>query len=310
VRKPVYAGYLADPFLLRTPEGIVAYGTGRPDDSAATLCTAAVSDDAQTWRPVGTILIGPGAEVGTDYWAPEVAFEEGEYWMYYSVGHGIAGHHVRVAHATSPLGPFVDTGVNLTPNDSFAIDAHPFRDEDGSWYLFFARDVLDAERPGTHLAAVRLTSMTSVGAEVTPILAPNADWQIYERDREMYGRRFAWHTLEGPSVILRDGTYYLFFSGGSWEGSGYGVSYATAQHPLGPWTAAAGDNPLVLSTALTGLTGPGHSSILRGDDGRDLIAYHAWDSGMSKRQMYIDEVSWTDGIPTVIEGFAAGVLGD
>jgi GH43 family beta-xylosidase len=197
----------------------------------------------------------------------------------------------------------MDTGVNLTAGQSFAIDAHPFRDDDGSWYLFFARDVLDAERPGTHLAAMRLTSMTSVDGEVIPILAPNADWQIYERDREMYGRRFTWHTLEGPSVIVREGTYYLFFSGGSWEGSGYGVSYATAPSPLGPWTAAPGDKPLVLSTALTGLVGPGHSSILRTGP-RDLIAYHAWDSALTKRQMYIDEISWAGGVPAVTAGFA------
>ena len=303
VRKPVYDGYLADPFLLRTPGGFVAYGTGRPDGSPATECAAIVSDDARSWRPVAPVLVGPSAAVGTDYWAPEVVFEAGEYWMYYSIGHGIAGHHVRVARSTSPLGPFIDAGVNLTAGQSFAIDAHPFRDEDGTWYLFFARDVLDAERPGTHLATVRLTSMTSVDGEVIPILAPNADWQIYERAREMYGRRFTWHTLEGPSVILREGTYYLFFSGGSWEGSGYGVSYATARSPLGPWTAAPGDKPLVLSTALTGLVGPGHNSILRTGT-QDLIAYHAWDSGLTKRQMYIDELSWEGGVPAVTAGFA------
>ena len=61
-----------------------------------------------------------------------------------------------MAVADSPLGPFRDLGLDLTPDESFAIDAHPFLDDDGRRYLFFARDVLDAERPGTQLAVVPL----------------------------------------------------------------------------------------------------------------------------------------------------------
>ena len=83
------------------------------------------------------------AELGTDYWAPEVVEADGRFWLYYSVGHGDAGHHLRVAVADHPFGPFRDTGVNLTPHEQFAIDPHPFRDDDGTWYLFYARDVLD-----------------------------------------------------------------------------------------------------------------------------------------------------------------------
>ncbi|WP_208020614.1 hypothetical protein [Labedella phragmitis] len=56
---------------------------------------------------------------------------------------GAESHHIRLAVADDRLGPLRDLDVNLTPDESFAIDAHPFRDHDGRWYLFFARDVLD-----------------------------------------------------------------------------------------------------------------------------------------------------------------------
>ena len=79
------------------------------------------------------------------------------------MGHGDTAHHLRVAVAESPYGPFDDCDVHLTADERFAIDPHPFR------------DVLDAERVGS------------------------ADWQIFARDREIYGVR-DWHTLEGPSV--------------------------------------------------------------------------------------------------------------
>ncbi|GAA4144535.1 glycoside hydrolase family 43 protein [Leifsonia shinshuensis] len=310
--EPAYDGYFADPFLTRFDGGFIAYGSGddRALDGTETRAFEALrSPDLVNWTSAGGVLERLDPSLGDAYWAPEVVASDGAYWMFFSVGHGIAGHHLRVARADSPLGPFVDQGVNLTPGESFAIDAHPFRDADGSWYLFFARDVLTGTRPGTHLAVLRLDGMTRAGSDPVAVLAPDADWQLYARARRMYGRTLDWHTLEGPAVVRRDDQYHLFFSGGSWEGDGYGVSVATAPHPLGPWThepRAAAD---VLSTGLTGLLGPGHNSVLRLDDGADLIAFHAWDAGGGKRQLFIAPLDWSGGLPRVVlagPGSAAG----
>jgi arabinan endo-1,5-alpha-L-arabinosidase len=297
MREPVYSGYLADPFLVRTPDGYIVYGTGDPAEGGT--FEAIVSDDLSRWRSIGRVLERPDPVLGSDFWAPEVVFDDGRYWMFYSVGHGIAGHHIRVASCTSPLGPFVDEGVNLTPDESFAIDAHPFHGLDGSWYLFFARDVLDSPTRGTHLAVVRLATMTSTEGEVRSVLSPYAPWQIFERDRLMNGQIRDWYTLEGPTVVQHDAAYYLFFSGGSWEGPGYGVAYATAPGPLGPWKPQGGEGPTVLNSTSVGLIGPGHNSILRLDSGQHLIAYHAWNSARSRRQTFIDPLNWVDGVPMV-----------
>ncbi|MGH1525987.1 family 43 glycosylhydrolase [Leifsonia sp. L25] len=159
--EPVYDGYFADPFLARSGGEFIAYGSGddRLLDGTETHAFEALrSPDLLHWSSAGGVLERPDPALGDAYWAPEVVAADGAYWMFYSVGHGIVGHHLRVARADSPLGPFVDQGVNLTPGESFAIDAHPFRDADGTWYLFFARDVLTGDRPGTHLAVLRLDS--------------------------------------------------------------------------------------------------------------------------------------------------------
>ncbi|MFY0577862.1 family 43 glycosylhydrolase [Cystobacter fuscus] len=129
-RNPVHDAYFADPFVLRVGEGYVAYGTGRVVDGRA--FEVLISSDLVTWRSVGGALELLPPELGGDYWAPEVAEADGRWWMYYSVGHGDVGHHLRVAVADHPTGPFVDQGVNLTPDERFAIDASPFRDEDGT----------------------------------------------------------------------------------------------------------------------------------------------------------------------------------
>ena len=297
-RKPVWSGYFADPFLTRDADGFVAYGSGDPRHSVPGF-EAIRSEDLSSWTWAGRVFEGVDPAFGDAYWAPEVVNADGAWWLYYSVGQGIEGHHIRVARSDAALGPFVDTGVNLTPDEPFAIDAHPFRDVDGSWYLYFARDVLDDPRPGTHLAVKRMIGMTSVDERTTSVLAPDSDWQIYERDRHMYGRVLDWHTLEGPTVVPHGNSYVLFFSGGSWEGEGYGVSFATAPHPLGPWTHVPAPAPDVLSSAITGLVGPGHNSILRAPDRDDLIAYHAWNDARSARQMYLEPIIWHGDRPSL-----------
>jgi GH43 family beta-xylosidase len=302
VSGPAWDGYLADPFVLRLPDGgYAAYGSGPPAASQPSddrVFQALWSPDLRTWHERGRVLHRLPPEEGDEYWAPEVAVVGGAYWMYYSVGRGIDGHGVRVARADAPFGPFTDTGVRLTPGERFAIDAHPFRDDDGRWYLFYARDVLDHPRPGTHLAVVPLARPDAVAGPPVEVLAPFADWQLYERDRAMYGRRFDWYTLEGPFVVRRLGRYWLTFSGGAWTGPGYAVSWAVADHPLGPWTPAPdGDAPLLRTG--DGLVGPGHDSVVVGPDGADIIAFHSWDAGRTRRQMRLRRFEVTASGPLI-----------
>lgn len=296
--RPVHAGYFADPFVLRLPEGgFAAYGTDPTSTSAEAAFEVLLSDDLVSWRSAGLALRRLQPEMGDEYWAPEVCFRDGVWWMYYSVGHGIRGHHLRVARADHPTGPFLDVGVNLTPEESFAIDPHPFRDADGEWYLYFARDVLEAERAGTHLAVARLPEPAALESSRS-VLAPYADWQIYERGRAMYGSIYDWHTLEGPSVVRRQGEYWMTFSGGAWTGPGYAVSWASSPTPLGPWTPAPASAPALLKSGPS-LVGPGHNSLVVGPDGRDRIAFHAWNAEQTARQMHLAVIEFAQEGPAV-----------
>lgn len=303
---PAFLGYFADPFVLALEGGgYVAYGSGEPPSAGSSpncdlrVFEALYSDDLLSWQSRGGVLERVHPQLGDEYWAPEVVFAEGAYWLYFSVGHGIVGHHIRVARSESPFGPFVDLGQNLTPNELFAIDAHPFKDADGQWYLFFARDVLDAPRAGTHLAVAPLRTMTSLASQPVVVLEPTADWQIYARNREMYGRAFDWHTLEGPSVVYRGGRYWLTYSGGAWTGPNYAVSWASAEHPLGPWKAAPPEAPPLLQSARCGRVGPGHNSITVDRSGRDVIAFHSWDEERTMRRMHLAFVSFEPEGPRV-----------
>ena len=218
----------------------------RTATGSSTCCSRRTSSRGRTPGPRSQRL---GPEFGDQYWAPEVCRRDGAWWMYYSVGHDISGHHIRVARADEPTGPFLDLGVNLTPGETFAIDPHPFQDDDGRWYLFFARDVLEGDRPGTHLAVGRLDSPTEL-TDVAAALVPGRGLAAV-RARPIDVRRRVRLAHTGGSVrreAARD-RYWMTYSGGAWTGPGYQVSWASAPHPLGPWQAAPQDAPPILATS-------------------------------------------------------------
>ena len=291
-RNPVYAGYFADPFVLRHEGLYYAYGTNNRE-RAQEAFEILRSADLVNWTLVRRALPAVDGLAALDHWAPEVAEHGGRFYMYFSAGVEDREHRLRLAVADDPAGPFHYDGRVLTPHERFAIDAHPFRDDDGRWYLYYARDLLEGERVGTSLAVDRLIEMDRLAGAPVPVLGPSADWQIFRRARAMYGSVYDWHTLEGPFVVKRGGRYWLFYSGGRWSSKGYGVSYAVADSPLGPFVEPAGEGPAVLRSRPGALEGPGHNSVVVAPDGQDYIVFHAWDAAHTARRMCIDRLEWT-----------------
>ena len=83
--------------------------------------------------------------------------------------------------SASATGPFEDAGDALTPELPFAIDPCPFRDVAGPWWLFYATDLVEGDRPGTVLAVQRLRTMTELDGGPSVMLRATADWQLYRR---------------------------------------------------------------------------------------------------------------------------------
>lgn len=302
---PVWPGYFADPFVLRVGADYYAYGTGehldRDDAGAPRAFTILHSRDLVHWTRAGGAVVPPAGTESHSFWAPEVAAHDGRFYLFYSSAPAARDelHRVQVAVADDPRGPFHVRGPVLPAAEGFCIDAHPFRDpRDGCWYLFYAKDYFE-ERSGTGLAVVPLTAdLLRPAAAATPVLRANADWQIYERNRPLYGRTWAaWHTVEGPCVVTHAGRFYCFYSGGNWQTRDYGVSYATADHPLGPWRHAPEAGPVVLRERPPDALGPGHNSYVVAPDGNELLVYHAWDARRAARRMCLDPLVWTEAGP-------------
>ncbi len=309
-RNPVYPEYFGDPFVWKHGDDYFAVGTGSGEASGDLGKSGRVfpllhSLDLVHWKPAGEALDRPNADLGSNFWAPEVAYAEGQFWLYYSVGRGDKLHQIRVASSRDPLGPYRDVSDEplVAPRSPpFAIDPHPFQDDDGRWYLFYARDYLDAGfsrsfgrvRSGTALAMSRLLTMDKLEKKERTVLRARCDWQRFLANRLMYGGVFDWHTLEGPFIRKHEGRYYCFYSGGNWETGSYGVDYGVADQVAGPYSDAGNEKgPRVLRTSPGRVIGPGHNSFITGPDGLDYMVYHAWDPAMTARRMCIDPLVWT-----------------
>ncbi|MDQ1613206.1 MAG: hypothetical protein QOG00_3137 [Pyrinomonadaceae bacterium] len=297
-QNPVYGRDFPDPFILKHGGEYWAYCTGlRPDGRAFGVLH---STDLVEWHELGGALAPlPGEH--PCYWAPEVTYENGRFLMYYSVGNEKL-MHLRVATATHPAGPFTDSGHQLTDAE-FAIDAHVFVDEEGTRWLFYATDFLTHTHIGTGTVCDRMLDPFTLAGEPRPVTRARYDWQVYDPARKEKGG-VRWHTVEGPFVLRRKNLYYQMFSGGNWQNLTYGVSYALSERVgrADEWEQAAdGERVLpILRTIPEKVIGPGHNSVVRGTDNRQLFCvYHRWD-GEHGRVLAIDRLDWVGERMTVL----------
>lgn len=226
------------------------------------------------------------------YWAPEVTYSDGKFYLYYSAGNE-AQMEIRVAVSDRPDGGFVDSGKCLT-REEFAIDGHVFTDIDGSRYFFYATDFLEHTHIGTGVVVDKMIDWFTLASNPQPVTRAKFDWQVYDPARvEKGGVR--WHTVEGPFVIKRKGVYYQMFSGGNWQNTSYGVGFATTEDiesetEWQQFSDGVGALP-VLRTIPNKVIGPGHNSVIVGPNNRELFCvYHEWVNG--ERVLAIDRMDF------------------
>lgn len=296
----------ADPHAMFIDGELWVFPTGGPGGSwEADRFGAFSSKDLKTWTPRGEMIrreqIGWIKDDGAPehfLWAPGVASANGKYYLYFSVGPQIpTPSRIGVAVADKPEGPYIDsgkplvTGVLVKDGKGFeAIDPMVYTDpKSGKSYLYAGGSA------GSTLRVWELNpDMVSIAREV-PVAQPP-------------------HFTEGAFMHERNGTYYLSYSFGKWNGPSYSVHYATARSPVGPWTyrgrILAGDQKH---------QGPGHHSFVKAPNGEWLIVYHRWERGpgegpyKGERQIAVDRIRYTsDGriLPIkMTDGDAAPTLG-
>ena len=290
---PVIARDFPDPFVFKFCAEYYAIATGFWHDGG--VFGVLRSRDLINWTNCGSAINPVPFADSPCYWAPEVYYRNGKFYLYYSVGNE-ENMRIRAAVSDSPASGYVDAGVDLT-SEQFAIDAHVFVDDaDDSQWLFYATDFLDYDQIGTGTVCDKMISPFELAGKPQPVTRAKYDWQIYDPMRASKGN-VRWHTIEGSTVLKRKSLYYQMFSGGNWQNISYGVSYATTPdiNQTGEWSQIA-DGEItfpILRTIAEKVVGPGHNSVVRGANNCQLYCvYHRWATDLSGRQMAIDPLDF------------------
>jgi beta-xylosidase len=246
---------------------------------------------------------------GRQLWAPDAAFNNGTYYLYFPAKDKDGIFHIGVATSKSPAGPF--TAADQPIEKSFSIDPCVFRDDDGSHYMYFGgiwggqlqnwrSGKFNAEDQGPVKGEVALgprmarlnNDMTSFAEEVKDIvIVDEAGTPLKAEDNE---KRF----FEAAWMHKYEGRYYLSYS----TGDTHKICYAISSNPYGPFKYQG-----VILQPVLGWTN--HHSIVE-FNGRWYLFYH--DSEVSKGRSHLRNVKVTpltyleDGSIQTIEPYTGG----
>lgn len=213
---------------------------------------------------------------GRQLWAPDAAFKNGTYFLYFPVKDKNDVFRIGVATSKSPVGPF-KAEPNPIPG-SYSIDPAVFTDTDGNSYMYFGgiwggqlqrwftgkyeangskTDLSKDEEPALNAKVVRMSKdMLTFDEEVR-------DVKIIDKEGKPltggdHDRRF----FEGAWMHKYQGKYYFSYS----TGDTHLLAYATSDSPYGPFTYQG-----IIMQPVTGWTT--HHSIVE-FKGKWYIFYH------------------------------------
>jgi beta-xylosidase len=258
VHNPISNGWYADPEA-RVYEGeYFIYVTHSAPYENQHNHSCFVSRDLTHWELRENILDMSGfPHVKGAVWAPTVEEVNGKYYYVFAsndIPHMSDVGGLEIAVSDSPAGPFkalLDHPlVGEFHNGAQPLDAHLFKDDDGTMYLYYG--------------GWGHCNICKMNEEMTGFI-PFEDGEVF---KEITPPDY----VEGPCMFKRGGKYYFMWSAGNWTTGTYRVNTCIADTPWGPFTKAS----TILSTGdSTIATGPGHNGFLYlPEDDQYLMVYH------------------------------------
>lgn len=260
---------IADPFVYKHKKVYYLVGTTAAAESAG--FDYYTSTDMVVWKYAGPLFRKAEGHFGVGaFWAPEVEYYKGKFYMTYSCLDAKRGILLScLAVSDTPEGPFKELYTPWFDLGYSAIDCHIFVDDDKARtpYLYFSKNGnQDGYGYGENYVVALKQDLSGFAGEPRLVSRASQPWEKVRWDVNRCN--------EGVFVFKKGNTYYMTYSANDTGFSNYGVGVATASNPLGPWTKYE-DNPLMTTDLTQGVSSPGHNSMVESPSGREwFIVYH------------------------------------
>ncbi|RYE18399.1 MAG: alpha-N-arabinofuranosidase, partial [Sphingobacteriaceae bacterium] len=183
---------------------------------------------------------------GKQLWAPDAAYKNGKYYLYFPVKDKQDVFHIGVAVSDQPTGPFKAQPQPI--KGSFSIDPAVFTDTDGSTYMYFGgiwggqlqrwsagkyeangskTDLNQDDKPALSVKVAKLTGNMLEFAET-----PKDGVIVDKNGKPLLGGDHDRRFFEGSWMHKFNGKYYLTYS----TGDTHFLAYAIGNSPYGPFT--------------------------------------------------------------------------
>lgn len=245
VTNPIDNGWYADPEARFYEGKYYIYATVSQNyiDQKNHVCFS--SSDLTHWEKHENIIDMSGFPwVWQAVWAPTIIEKNGKYYYIFAsndIQNDEQKGGLEIAVSDSPTGPFkaiLDKPlIDKFHNGAQPIDAHLFKDDDGTVYLIYG---------GWKHCNICIMNEDMTG------FVPFEDGTVF---REITPEDY----VEGPCMFKKDGKYYFMWSAGEWTMGTYRVNTAIADSPCGPFDKwhtilATGDSKIA--------KGPGHNGYI------------------------------------------------
>lgn len=263
---------LADPTIFYENATYYLYGTGAPDGFKVYTSTNLRDWTCAVGKKDGYALHKDDSYGTSGFWAPQVFKREDTYYLAYT-----ANEQLAIAKSDSPLGPFKQSEKGHFSGDTKQIDPYIFVDQ-GKAYIYYVR-----LNEGNRLYVAEMQSdLQDIKVEtVTPCVHATEPWENTANA--------PWLVTERPTVIKRGELYYLLYSANDYRNTDYAVGYATAKHPMGPWTKYP-KNPIISRQQL-GINGTGHGDLFLDHSGQlnyILHTHHSNEKAMPRKTALVE----------------------
>ena len=231
----------------------------------------------------------PDTAYSSEYWAPELHYINGEWYIYVAADDGDNYHHrmyVLKGTTQNPLDPFEMVGQITDPSNKWAIDG-TVMELGGELYFVWSGwegDVNVAQ----NIYIAHMSDPCTIDSERVMLSSPKFSW---EKNGEP-------HVNEGPAILQHDGkTFIVYSASGSWtDNYCLGMLTLTGDDPLDPASWKKSTSPVFKKLAETAY-GPGHNCFVTACDGSVWMVYHAnleSGTGWGGRSVWISPVTFDE----------------